>query len=509
MKIKSVISSLVTAGIVLSVFNPVFAAKYDNGRFESDGGMFHWDYNEDLQIVTVSPDTTSYPANSRFDSYVSNIKTLGVKNLNSTTNYTYSGFPDGMDVLEVFGVTGDCACIKMYDKCPNVKSLYFYGNTRDRAWVDFTGRSSSTLPELISDTDTEYFLSFREYSGSSSLTVPVEYGDSEMLTYAFTGSTKLKSVAFEDGTEIIPDTAFYKCTNLSSVTIPSGVTNIEYSAFRNCTNLKSITLPSSLKILRFNAFTDSGVTEINYGGTRMMWYGLVQEYDDDGPVEGANVLHLDGCVVHCSDGDILIQKDMYGSRTKYFQNFYGWCKDDGYWHYYYENGASPYNHIVEIDGKKYGFDADTRMITGWGKFNGEWYFFDRSSGEMRTGWVNDSGKWFYLASDGVMATGWQKDGGKWYYLDPVSGAMVKGWLKDGGKWYFLKNNGSMAANEYCDGYWLNSDGTWTYQYRASWRGNYSDGWWYGDSSGWYANNQSLKIDGKIYNFNAGGYCTNP
>ncbi len=37
----------------------------------------------------------------------------------------------------------------------------------------------------------------------------------------------------------------------------------------------------------------------------------------------------------------------------------------------------------------------------------------------------------------------------------------------------------------------------------------SIGWWYGDDSGWYAKNETIKIDGKNYNFNASGYCTNP
>ena len=66
----------------------------------------------------------------------------------------------------------------------------------------------------------------------------------------------------------------------------------------------------------------------------------------------------------------------------------------------------------------------------------------------------------------------------------------------------------MAAEEYRDGYWLNSDGSWTYKYKASWRQD-SKGWWYGDDSGWHAKSGSIKINGKKYNFDANGYCTNP
>ena len=103
-----------------------------------------------------------------------------------------------------------------------------------------------------------------------------------------------------------------------------------------------------------------------------------------------------------------------------------------------------------------------------------------------------------------MVSGWQSIGGKWYYFES-SGAMKTGWVLSGGKWYYLKKNGVMATNEYCEGYWLNNDGTWTYKYRASWRGNASAGWWYGDDSGWYAKNGTYKIDGIDYSFNSAGY----
>ena len=66
----------------------------------------------------------------------------------------------------------------------------------------------------------------------------------------------------------------------------------------------------------------------------------------------------------------------------------------------------------------------------------------------------------------------------------------------------------MAAKEYCKGYYLNVDGTWTYKAKASWKKD-SVGWYYIDNKGWYAKKQSLKIDGKIYKFNAAGYCINP
>ena len=77
-----------------------------------------------------------------------------------------------------------------------------------------------------------------------------------------------------------------------------------------------------------------------------------------------------------------------------------------------------------------------------------------------------------------------------------------------GIWYYFKSDGHMAYSEYINGYWLDKYGEWSYQSRSFWRHD-SNGWWYGDDTGWYAKNESVTIDGKVYNFNAAGYCTNP
>ncbi len=163
----------------------------------------------------------------------------------------------------------------------------------------------------------------------------------------------------------------------------------------------------------------------------------------------------------------------------------GWRRMDGYWCYMYEN----YNYAE-----------------GWTKIGGKWYFFNEDK-EMQTGWIKDSGKWYFLKPSGEMATGWIKDGGKWYYMKS-SGEMATGWIKDNGSWYFLKSSGEMAANEYCNGYWLEANGKWIYEAIASWKKD-SKGWYYQDTTGWYAKNATYKIDGKNYNFNSAGYCTNP
>ena len=154
-----------------------------------------------------------------------------------------------------------------------------------------------------------------------------------------------------------------------------------------------------------------------------------------------------------------------------------------------------------IDGEWY-YCVDGVLAVGWKKINSKWYYFDKN-GVMQTGWVKVSGKWYYLESSGAMTTGWVKVSGKWYYMES-SGAMVTGWKQISGKWYYFKSSGAMAASEWCQGWWLNANGTWTYPYKASWKKN-STGWWYEDTSGWYARNTTITIDGKSYTFNSRGY----
>ncbi len=178
----------------------------------------------------------------------------------------------------------------------------------------------------------------------------------------------------------------------------------------------------------------------------------------------------------------------------------GWQKTDGKW-YYYEDGKAVIG-WKKVSGKWYYFDSEGIMLTGWQKIGGKWYRFT-GNGDMITGWKQISGIWYHFGSSGAMDTGWKQISGTWYYFNS-SGAMQTGWQTIGGKTYYLKSSGAMAAKEWCKGYWLNADGTWTYKYKASWKKD-SKGWYYQDTSGWYAKSTTIKIDDKMYTFDAKGY----
>ncbi|MBQ1377711.1 MAG: N-acetylmuramoyl-L-alanine amidase family protein, partial [Lachnospiraceae bacterium] len=200
----------------------------------------------------------------------------------------------------------------------------------------------------------------------------------------------------------------------------------------------------------------------------------------------------------------------------------GWKHNSTGWWYQRADGTYPVNQWEKINGKWYHFDGKGYMQTGWQKFGTVWYYLG-TDGAMKTGWQKISDKWYYFASSGAMQTGWQKISDKWYYFES-GGAMVTGWKQLSGKWYYFessgamvtgwktlagttyyfKSSGAMAAKEWCSGWWLNADGSWTYKYKASWTKN-AKGWWFGDTSGWYAKNVTLTIDDKKYTFDANGY----
>ncbi len=179
----------------------------------------------------------------------------------------------------------------------------------------------------------------------------------------------------------------------------------------------------------------------------------------------------------------------------------GWQKIDGKWYHFDKDGYMQTDWI-QVGGKWYYLNASGVMQTGWQKIGGKYYYLN-ASGVMQTGWVQVGGKWYYLNASGVMQTGWQKISNVWYYFN-TGGDMATGWKTIGGKTYYFKDSGAMAANEWCKGYWLNADGTWTYKYKASWKKD-SKGWYYQDTSGWYAKSCTIKIDGKNYTFDANGY----
>ena len=233
---------------------------------------------------------------------------------------------------------------------------------------------------------------------------------------------------------------------------------------------------------------DKNGTEITASKTEaVFWTGkgfvkLVTYFDDS-----TNVVTVDGdsCVFQKEGiGYFTVEMENGPQKTAYFEvgtKVYGWVTVDGKT-YYYGNDGVKRTGWKQIDGKNYHFTAEGVMDTGWKIINGKKYHFN-AKGVMDTGWKIINSKNYHFNEKGVLDTGWKKISGNWYYF---------------------KNDGQKAANEWCQGYWLNKNGTCTYSGKASWRKD-KNGWYYMDTKGWYAKSSWQKIDSKWYYFNAKGY----
>ena len=223
----------------------------------------------------------------------------------------------------------------------------------------------------------------------------------------------------------------------------------------------------------------------------------------------------------------------------------GWFKHDGTWYYIASSGARSYSQLVEIDGQKYLFDKDGKMLTGlqvyngkkmvfassgalqsegkvssWQKIASNWYYYDEDGiltvgkkdikgttyyfdkeGIMQTGWALVDGKWNYFANSGAMQTGWVKDKDIWFYLDK-DGNMLTGNQEINGSRYYFKASGAMQTG------WQWQDKGWQY-YTSS--GAMKTGWLKSGESWYYLDPEtgimavgSQEINGKNYFFKSSG-----
>lgn len=280
-----------------------------------------------------------------------------------------------------------------------------------------------------------------------------------------------------------------QCDNLESARIPDSVDVI---GIDSCKNLKSLFIPHGVTQIIGDVSGLDSLTDVYYQGNSSDW-------------EKIKVVEYSSKDQEYVESDLTLG-DVFGNADIHYKTRTGWyMSSKGDWVYYDMTGTLCTG-WTKIGTDWYYFASNGYMVKGWHKSGSDWYYLD-SVGKMITGWYSSGGYWYYFDDDGAMVTGWKLIDDYWYFFGE-DGDMKRGWIETNGKWYYLKSDGTMASKEYIDGYWLNEDGSWTYKYRASWRKD-DKGWWYGDTSGWYAKNETLRINGKDYNFDAAGYCTNP
>lgn len=505
MKRRSIISAALAASILASMAGSLSADSHV-GTTYYDGQYFNWELSNSTLIVDQADSAAHTVAN--VTGYADSVSSMYVGDwAHVSQEYTFGGFAEDFNDMSYIRVKYRCTEFNNVYRYPNLQTLDIYNNLLDEIYLDFTETDYDVLPKITlsggCNEDLKVTVDLQDFDNTY-VTIPAGYGYPDInIFYDFRGSGSLESVTFEEGTEVIRDSAFMNCGDLESVNIPYGVTMIEYQAFYGCDSLNSIELPSSIEEIKYDAFEESGITDIYYDGTISDWYGLVSIRDNSGDVIG-NVLALDGVTVHCSDADMYIRKDEDGENR---QAPIGWVKEDGHWRYYNDNGGmNAGNTFHEISGKTYFFDNNGYMATGWKQIGGDWYFFG-TNGIMRTGWAKSGKSWYYFNSDGIMETGWQKISGKWYYLG-TDGAMKTGWQSISGMWYYFNTSGEMQTG------WQKISNKWYYfasggeMYANKWLKS-GGKWYYFGSDGAMLSNTSRKIGNKTYNFDSNGVCTNP
>lgn len=243
-------------------------------------------------------------------------------------------------------------------------------------------------------------------------------------------------------------------------------------------------------------------------------------------------------------------EDSSGSKTKYY-----YVNDDGvrvsnswvaventdsdlscdyFWYYFGSDGAAytssgslSASELKTINGKKYGFDSEGRMLYGWVSDeddagvnedeaaweNAAYYFGDANDGALRTGWqqlsvVDDSEDedyWFYFTGSGKKVADTSKKINDYTYLFDTDGHMLTDWATA---------TASDATASTAEQLYLNGDGAvrrkaWIWavpseEYLAEDYSNDTASWWYAGGDGALYKDTISKINGKRYAFDSYG-----
>lgn len=193
--------------------------------------------------------------------------------------------------------------------------------------------------------------------------------------------------------------------------------------------------------------------------------------------------------------------------------YIGWKKIDGSWYYFSDDKERWY---MGCQFGSYGL-----MKIGWFVDKDYSQYCFAPNGKLMTNtWYNAEGdSWFYFGSDGRAYEGWHKINGKWYWFDPyynegsyspIMGVGPKWTYEKDGRWGYVlfDNNGSPLTGwqEYSgEWYYADSEG---YMYFNRWL-KYKNYYYYFDDNGHMVKDaKDYFVDGRLYNFNANGICTN-
>ena len=210
--------------------------------------------------------------------------------------------------------------------------------------------------------------------------------------------------------------------------------------------------------------------------------------------------------------------------------YIGWKKVNGEWYYFCEAfddkykdeeryamlGLMSYGDTRDPEGYLYHFDDDGHYLsnTWYQNEDGEWYYFG-SNGKAYGGWKQIDNKWYLFGEvyshSGAMRTGrfFSFYGNSYPYTTNVwifddNGVLLTGWNKVKDYETDEESGEEIWTGKY-NWCYSGSDGA---VYRSKWM-NSNGKWYYFDYKGrMIADVKDYYLDGKLYDFNAEGVCTN-
>ncbi len=96
----------------------------------------------------------------------------------------------------------------------------------------------------------------------------------------------ITSVEVPDTVKLIGCAAFMNCKNLETVVLGDGVETICAKAFYGCSLLTTVTIGANVKSIESNAFNNTGITTVNYSGSKAQWEALA---GDNGAFANATI----------------------------------------------------------------------------------------------------------------------------------------------------------------------------------------------------------------------------